>query len=372
MTSFEEKSESMILEERYKLIIENSNDLIRIFDKDFKFQYVNESTHFKQLGYTDDDLIGKHAREIIHPDEYEEVKNFIRSLRKMGEARREGRILHKDRYWLWFDIWGKVIGKKNEDWRVLIISRNISERKKAEEKFKTFFKGSLIPTYVWQKSREDFILIDFNDASIKITEGGVEKFLGVKATKMYENRPEILEDLKLCYEEKLSFDREMKYTMAISKAEKHLSVKYVFLPPNLVLVHTEDITDRKMAEEKIKESEEKYRTLSEQSFLGIAILQDDYIQYVNEQLADTFGYTIEEIMSWGKGGFLNVISPKDRQMVAEQARRKQKGDLDVINQYYFRGVKKNGDMIWLEVFSKTITYKGNPADFITIHDITDK
>ena len=372
MTSLDEKPESVILEERYKLIIENSNDLIRIFDKDFKFQYINTSTHFKQLGYTADELIGMHAREILHPEEYEEVEKFTQILRETGEARREGRVLHKEGYWLWFDISGKIITDKDKDLRGIIISRNITDRKKAEEKFKLFFKGGIIPTYAWQKIGKEFILIDFNDAAVKITEGGVDRFLGIKASEMYRNRPEILEDISRCFVEKTNMVHEMKYTMEVSKKEKDLLVKYVYIPPDLILVHTEDITDRKTTEAQIKESEEKYRTLSEQSFLGIAILQDDYIKYVNQQLSDTFGYTTEEILSWGRGGFLNIIYPEDRMMVAEQARKKQTGDLDVINQYQFRGVKKNGDIIWLEVFSKTINYKGNPADFVTIHDITDK
>ncbi|MFX1424966.1 MAG: PAS domain S-box protein [Promethearchaeota archaeon] len=359
-------------EELYRLISENSNDLIRIFDKNSTYRYVNEATHLKQLGYTRDELIGMPAKNILHPDEEDEYNKDYEILISTGEMRREARVLHKDGHWVWFDIWGKVIDNTEENWRGIIISRNIDERKKAEEKFKKFFKGSPIPTYAWQKVGEDFILIDYNDAAVKITQSGVEKFIGVKASEMYRTRSELLEDIMRCFEEKVDIEHEMKYIMEISKQEKDLLVKYVFLPPDLVLVQTEDITDRKIAEEKIKESEEKYRTLSEQSFLGIAILQDDFIRYVNKQLASTFGYSIEEIMAWGQGGFLNVIYPEDRIMVAEQATKKQQGDSDIINQYQFRGIRKNGDIIWLEVFSKTITYRGKPADFVTIHDITDE
>ena len=125
-------------------------------------------------------------------------------------------------------------------------------------------------------------------------------------------------------------------------------------------------------EKKLKESEEIYRTLTEQSFLGISILQDDRIQYINNQLANTFGYTVEEIMAWKKGGFFNIIYPEDRKLVTEQARKKQLGESDSLDQYQFRGIKKNGDVLWLEVFSKSINYRGKTADFITIHDITNK
>ncbi|MCK4285748.1 MAG: PAS domain S-box protein, partial [Candidatus Lokiarchaeota archaeon] len=131
-----------------------------------------------------------------------------------------------------------------------------------------------------------------------------------------------------------------------------------------------DITERRKAEEALKESEEKFRTITEQSFLGIAIQQDNIIKYVNNQLAQTFGYTVEEIMNWEVGGFLNVIHLEDREMVAKQARKKQLGESDSIDQYQFRGIKKNGDIIWLEIYSKSINYNGKQANFVMIHDIT--
>ncbi|MHA2130718.1 MAG: PAS domain S-box protein, partial [Promethearchaeota archaeon] len=133
-----------------------------------------------------------------------------------------------------------------------------------------------------------------------------------------------------------------------------------------------DLTERKIAEEALKESEEKFRTLTEQSFLGIAILQDNIVKYTNNQLAQMFGYTVEEIMNWEAGEFLNVIHPEDREMVAAQARKKQLGESDSITQYQFRGIKKNGDNIWLEIYSKSFIYGGKLADFATFHDITEK
>jgi len=50
----------------------------------------------------------------------------------------------------------------------------------------------------------------------------------------------------------------------------------------------------KTNEQKLKESEEKFRTISEQSLMGIAILQDDKYKYVNQVAVDMFGYTVEE------------------------------------------------------------------------------
>ena len=133
-----------------------------------------------------------------------------------------------------------------------------------------------------------------------------------------------------------------------------------------------DITAQKKAGKLLKELEEKFRTLAEQSFLGIAIIQDNLTKYVNERLTETFGYSIDEIMSWQPGEFLKNIHPDDRKFVAEHVRKKQLGEPNTIDQYQFRGLKKNGDTIWLEVFSKTINYEGKLADFVTLIDITEK
>ncbi len=142
---------------------------------------------------------------------------------------------------------------------------------------------------------------------------------------------------------------------------------------NMLIVSVgRNISERKEIERKLRESEEIFRTMTEQSFLGIAILQNNIVKYVNKQLANTFGYTEEEILNWGDSGFINAIHPEDRELVVEQAQKKQMGELDAVNQYQFRGIKKNGDRIWLDIFSKTINFKGKMADFVTIHDITDK
>jgi len=133
--------------------------------------------------------------------------------------------------------------------------------KESEERFKALFKGGPIPTYAWQKTGNSFKLIDFNNAAENITQGNVGKFLGIIASKMYKDRPDILNDLNRCFNEKINLINEMKYTFSTSEEENDLLVTYSYIPPDSVLVHTEDITERKNAEQKLRESEEKYRNL---------------------------------------------------------------------------------------------------------------
>lgn len=133
-----------------------------------------------------------------------------------------------------------------------------------------------------------------------------------------------------------------------------------------------DITELKEAQQKLKESEEMFRTIAEQSQIGIVILQDNLIKYSNQRFADISGYTIKEMMAWQPGEMFKIIHPDDRKTVIEQATKKQLGEGEVLNHYFFRGIRKDGELCWIENFSKTITYEAKPADLILIVDATEK
>jgi len=111
--------------------------------------------------------------------------------------------------------------------------------------------------------------------------------------------------------------------------------------------------------------------MTEQSLVGILILQDDVFKYANRRVANIIGYTIEEIQNWGPREFAKVIHPEYQQIALEQARKKQNGSKDVITNYIIKIIRKTGENVWIEVFSRTISYQGRLADFITFIDITD-
>ncbi len=131
-----------------------------------------------------------------------------------------------------------------------------------------------------------------------------------------------------------------------------------------------DMNDKLLKD--LTESEERFRTIAEQSFMGIGIAQDNKIQYLNQAYADIWGYTIEEMMNWTEKDLLKAIHPDDREFCLEQSTKKQKGDTDVVNRYQYRGIKKTGEVLWVETYSKTINYNQRPANFITLIDITER
>jgi PAS domain S-box-containing protein len=133
-----------------------------------------------------------------------------------------------------------------------------------------------------------------------------------------------------------------------------------------------EIEERKRAEKAIKESEEKFRVLSDQSLLGILIIQNGKIQYVNRTTSEICGYPIEEMMNWGPNAFSKVVHPDDLPFVMEQARRKQLGEPDIITSYSWRAITKSGAVKWIESYSRTIPYGNSPADFAMMADITER
>ena len=133
-----------------------------------------------------------------------------------------------------------------------------------------------------------------------------------------------------------------------------------------------DITEKKKIEQKLRESEEKFRNISDQSLIGIGIVQDNIVKYVNKKFADIFGYTVEDMLSWSPKDFMITVHQEDKEFVFDQVKKKQAGSEDYLENYQFRGITKSGEIIWIENFTKTIMYEGKVADFLAFIDITER
>jgi PAS domain S-box-containing protein len=137
-----------------------------------------------------------------------------------------------------------------------------------------------------------------------------------------------------------------------------------------ILGMLEEITERKLAEERAGEGEQRFRVIAEQSMLGIAILQDGRIRFVNQAVSDINGFSVEEMSSWDMQDLARVIHPDDQPFALEQARKKQAGDPNALAHYSYRLLTKSGETRWVEQFSRSIDYGGRKANFVTMIDIT--
>lgn len=131
----------------------------------------------------------------------------------------------------------------------------------------------------------------------------------------------------------------------------------------------QDITKRKQAEESLRESEERFRTIAESSLTGIYLIQDQRFRYVNQSLAKIFGYEVEEIVD--HLGPLDLTHPDDHSTVIENIRRRVSGEVEDIR-YDFRGLCKDGSIIYVEVHGKRIDYRGKAGIIGTLVNITER
>ena len=165
-----------------------------------------------------------------------------------------------------------------------------------EERLRTQYNGIPIPTYTWKRVGENFVLIDYNYAAEAFTCGRVADFVGKKDSEIYSGMPEIVDELSRCFFEKTTIKREMVYRFQSTGENKHLAVSYVFVPPDLVMVHTEDISKRKQVEENLQREHNLMNRIMETSPAGITVVdREGKIIFANPQAEIVLGLTKSEI-----------------------------------------------------------------------------
>jgi PAS domain S-box-containing protein len=123
-----------------------------------------------------------------------------------------------------------------------------------------------------------------------------------------------------------------------------------------------DITGRKEAEEALKESEERFRTLAGVALEGIMIHDQGVISDCNPQFAEMFGYKPEALM--GKNGFEFMLSAESRDALSLWHQRGAEGLIDVI------GIRHDGTQFFGETASTNIIWKGKEHSIVQMRDIT--
>jgi PAS domain S-box-containing protein len=129
-----------------------------------------------------------------------------------------------------------------------------------------------------------------------------------------------------------------------------------------------DITDRKLVEEALRESEEQYRLVVENAGEAIVIDQDGMHKFVNRRAVEILGYSKEELTS---RPFIEFVHPDDREMVLERYTKRMKGE-GVPNIYPLKITDRDGAVKWIEIHPTLISWQGKPATLNFFNDITDR
>ncbi|MHA1148681.1 MAG: PAS domain S-box protein [Promethearchaeota archaeon] len=249
-------------------------------------------------------------------------------------------------------------------------------KKEIRKKFKDLLENPHYFVFVYDL---DGIIIDVNNAMLSYFGYIKEEIIDTSFGK-YINK----QDLAMAFRSIEQFKRTKTFVGANTYRIRKKDGTYVYLDifgipiknatnnVAAIIALGYDVTKFKIAEQQLKESEQKFRTIADQSLIGIVILQDNIVKYANQKFADISGYSLEEIFNWDPGELFKIVHPKDKQKVAEQAIKKMQGDSDIINHYNFIGIKKDGNERIIEIYSKSILFENQIADLIIVNDVTEK
>jgi len=123
-----------------------------------------------------------------------------------------------------------------------------------------------------------------------------------------------------------------------------------------------------IAEAALRESENKYSTLVEDALIGVYINKDGKIVFANDKFAAIYGYSKNELIGMESA---MLVHPEDRPWVEELREKRLRGE-KVPSEYEIRGLKKNGDTIWVLRSLSLINYQDGPAISGIVQDMTKR
>jgi PAS domain S-box-containing protein len=294
----------------------------------------------------------------------------------------ECRMRHKKGEWVWVLDRGKVAtwtvdGKP--EW-MYGTHQDITDRKQAEEalreseeKLRSIIDSAPFGAHMYQlKDDGKLIFSGFNLAAEKILGVKHEQFVDKSIEEAFPNLvdtpiPEtyrnVAESGKPYYTEQVDYDEQgIKGAFEVSAVNRG---------KNQMVAFFRDITERKKAEEKLRESEAKFRELAD--MLPQIVFEADVkgnLTFANQNAFDIFGYTKDDFASGLNA--TQMIAPKDRDRAADRMRQIMTGQSDLIGSEY-TVIKKDGTEFPVIIYSTMFLRDGSPAGLGGIMiDITDR
>jgi PAS domain S-box-containing protein len=129
------------------------------------------------------------------------------------------------------------------------------------------------------------------------------------------------------------------------------------------------MTEQELSDYALRESETKFRDLTEKSVVGVYLIQDWAFKYVNPKFAEIFGYSVEELTVEVTPA--DVVIPEDWPMVRENLRKRISHETSSIHSE-FRIITKIGEIRHVEVHGSRTVYQGRPAVIGSLLDITQR
>jgi len=362
-------------------VFDKISDAIIITDLNYKIMAWNKAAE-SIYGWKADEIIGKNMLSTIKIEYKDQNPDFVQEqFEKQGKWK--GKVIQYDKYGEKLHIYSSVSiindgsGNKN---KIVAINQNLSEKKRIEELLKISERKYKL---IVENAHEGIWMIN-KEGYTNYVNKRMAEMLGYSRSEMIEKHlfdfcdPDYVSIAKKNIERRKSGIREQhEFTFRKKNGERvyaNLIASPIFNHKNQyqgAVALVSDKTEKKEAERKLRESEEMFRTLAEQSLVGLQIVQDGKVVYINEKAAEFSGENVENIKDFSFRDTLKFIHPDDLAKIKKRYKKRISGNSGIDNSYQFRVLNKDGKVRWLESLNKTIKYKGDDADIIFLVDITD-
>ena len=372
-----ERAKAQDLIRNLSLAVDQSPASVIITDTSATIEYVNR--RFEEVtGYSAEEALGRNPRMLksgtVSRETYRDLWRTIRDGRVWkGEIR--NRRKNGELYWDSVSIspLRDAVGTVSH---FLAIQEDITERKQAEQSIRDREERF---RQLADNIKEVFFVMDAQYRETLYISPAYETIWGRSCRSLYENPQAFLEPVAPEDQARL-----FASIARIQQGEDPGEIEYRVVRPDgevrWVLGHAVpirdehggvyrisgvalDITERRRAEEALRESEERFRKLAEASFDAIAVSADGLVREANRGFLEMFGYSLEEVIQRPVTDFVAEESREDlRSRVAN----------GVEGTYELVGRRKDGHSLRLEATTRIHTVDGRPARITALRDMTEK
>jgi diguanylate cyclase (GGDEF)-like protein/PAS domain S-box-containing protein len=333
-------------EQRFRLLAENAGDLVTTIDPHGIRTYVSPSCR-TLIGYEPEELIGRRAVEIVHPEDRSRISGYLNAMFEHGPGSAEGRFLHKDGSAIWFETRGHAVRDERGDTIELqVVARDVSERRRAEESLRASEAAAVAARdalrTVLDATTQYAIIGTDADGLITVFNGGAERMLGYRAEDLVRlHRPDLFHDREelerlaiefgvpvgrvLGHGTRMTDTDTRDWTLVRSDGSK--------VPVSLTITAIRDvrgtltgylgigrdITGERQAARELRDAEERFRLAFDKAPIGKALVSTDGVfTRVNSALCAILGYAEHDLLGTT---FQSLTHPDDLDGDLEHMRR---------------------------------------------------
>lgn len=366
----------------YQSLIEKAPDGVVLISAKGTFTFVSPSA-LRRFRYNPEDILKIHPNDLTHPDDLPEVLRHLEILIKNPDyiPQLEYRFLDNNGNWIWIEsTFTNLLYDPNVE-AIVINFRDISERKKVEQElvyseqnYKAIFNSSTEAIFIDDANTGE--MIDVNQTMLKMYGyDNKEEVLSGNIGDLSANIAPYTDDKAVEYIMKTINEGPQTFEWLAKRKDNttfwiEMTLKTAIIAgEDRIIAVGRDITNRKATEEKLIESEEKYRALVENSLEGIALLElDGTIIFANSTTAKTFEIPDTNLLI-GKNVF--DFLPAESKAIAQNDFLNVENGIDSYISNY-KCYTMSGKEIWIESIGRKIQYEGREVDLLSLRDITER